>query len=194
MFVYRYAIIDGLEDINIIYFIMKNFKKGPARSAFSTADAGGFTLLELLVVVAIIAIVISVTLVALNSSKNKGADAAVKSNLNTIRSQSELFYSNNDNKFLSSDGSTFSIATCPVYNASGTNMLSKDKTIANAIAEAVKRGTNGSSCYNSSLNWAVAVGLKSNAALSWCVDSGGNSKQVASAPASAINGTTFTCN
>lgn len=159
---------------------MKNFKKG-------------FTLLELLVVVAIIAIIISVTLVALNDSKNKGADAAVKSNLNTIRGESELFYSNNDNKFLPVGGSNIT-GNCPTYNPSGTDMLSKDKTIADALTEAVKRGANGSSCYNSSLNWAVAVGLKSNAALSWCVDSGGNSKQVASAPTSAINGTTFTCN
>lgn len=160
---------------------MKNFKKG-------------FTLLELLVVVAIIAILVSVTLVALSDSRNKGADAAVKSNLNTIRGQSELFYSNNDNSFLPIGGSTFGIATCPVYNASGTNMLSKDKTIADAIAEAVKRGSNGSSCYNSGLNWAIAVGLKTNANTSWCIDSGGESKQVASVSTSAINATTFTCN
>jgi len=171
---------------------MNKFKKGFTRTLSSKVS--GFTLLELLVVVAIIAIVISVTLVSLNTSKNKGADAAVKSNLSTVRGQSELFYANNDNKFLPSGGSNFGIATCPIYNASGTNMLSNNKTIADAIAEAVKRGTNGSSCYNSSLNWAVAVGLKSNATLSWCVDSGGNSKQVSSAPASAINGTTFSCN
>ena len=160
---------------------MKKFKKG-------------FTLLELLVVVAIIAIITSVILVSLGDSKNKGADASVKSNLGTIRSQSEIFYSNNDNKFLPAGSSTFSIATCPAYNASGTDMLSKDKVISDAIAEAVKRGTNGSSCYNSNIAWAVAVGLKSSATASWCVDSGGNSKQVSSAPASAINGTTFSCN
>lgn len=160
---------------------MKDFKRG-------------FTLLELLIVVAIIAILASVILVALGASRDKGADAAVKSNLNTIRGQSELFYSNNDNSFLPAGGSTFSIATCPVYNASGTNMLSKDKTIADAVAEAVKRGSNGSSCYNSALNWAIAVGLKTNANTSWCVDSGGNSKQVSSAPAGAINASTFICN
>jgi prepilin-type N-terminal cleavage/methylation domain-containing protein len=154
----------------------------------------GFTLLELLVVVAIIAIISSVTLIALRDSRNKGADAAVKSNLNTIRGQSEIFYSNNDNSFLPSGGSAFGLATCPIYNASGTNMLSKDQTIANAITEAVKRGSNGSSCYNSYLTWAVAVGLKSSATTSWCVDSGGISKQVTLAPASAINSTTFSCN
>jgi len=147
----------------------------------------GFTLIELLVVVAIIGILASVVLAALNDSKNKGADASVKSNLNTIRGQAELFYTNNSNSFLPSGGSTFNIATCPVYSMSGTNMLSKDKVISDAIAEAVKRGANGSSCYNSSIAWVIAVGLKSDAALSWCVDSGGMSKQVATA--APINGT-----
>ncbi len=154
----------------------------------------GFTLLELLVVVAIIAIIVSVTLVSLNDSRNKGADAAVKSNLSTIRGQSELFYSNNDNKFLPPGGSTFDIASCPGYDPSGTNMFSSDKTISNAITEAVRRGANGSSCYNSALYWAIAVGLKSNPNRSWCIDSGGDSKEVASAPATAINDATFSCN
>jgi prepilin-type N-terminal cleavage/methylation domain-containing protein len=154
----------------------------------------GFTLIELLVVVAIIAILVSVVLVSLSNAKNKGADASVKTNLNTVRGESELFFSNNDNKFLPAGGSTFAIATCPVYSASGTNMLSLDKSIAYAIAEAAKRGGNGSSCYNSSTTWSVAVGLKTSATTSWCIDSGGASKQVASAPGSAINAVTFLCN
>jgi prepilin-type N-terminal cleavage/methylation domain-containing protein len=154
----------------------------------------GFTLIELLTVVAIIGVLASVILIALGSSRDKGADASVKANLGTVRAQSELFYSNNGNSFLPSGGSTFGIALCPNYNVAGTNMLSRDKTIADAIAEAVKRGGNNSFCYNSSVNWAVAVGLKSSATDSWCIDSGGKSKQVTSAPASAINGTTFVCN
>jgi prepilin-type N-terminal cleavage/methylation domain-containing protein len=154
----------------------------------------GFTLIELLVVVAIIAILVSVVLVSLSNAKNKGADASVKTNLNTVRGESELFFSNNDNKFLPAGGSTFAIATCPLYNAAGTNMLSRDKSIAYAIAEATKRGGNGNSCYNSSTAWAVAVGLKTSATTSWCIDAGGASKQVASAPGSAINAVTFLCN
>lgn len=154
----------------------------------------GFTLIELLVVVAIIAILASVVLSSLSSAKGKGGDAAVKSNLNTVRGQTELFYSNNGNSFLPPGGSAFPIATCPAYSASATNMLAKDKVIAGAIAEAVKRGGNGSSCYNSYLIWAVAVGLKSSATASWCIDYGGNSRQVSSAPGSAINPVTFLCN
>lgn len=154
----------------------------------------GFTLIELLMVVAIIGVLSAVVLSSLSNARTKGADASIKTNLNTVRGQSELFFSNNGNSFLPSGGSTFAIATCPAYNASGTNFLSRDRSSASAIAEAVSRGGNGSSCYNSSIAWAVAVGLKSSATASWCVDSSGASKQVAFAPASAINGSTFICN
>lgn len=162
---------------------MKNFKKW----------TGGFTLIELLVVVAIIGILASVVLGYLGTSKNKSEEAAVKANLNTVRNQAELFYSNNGNSFLPAGGLLY-IASCPVYDASGTNMFSRDKTISNAIAEAKIRGSGIAYCYNSSLLWAVAVGLKSNTNTSWCIDSAGNSKQVNSAPSSAINNITFSCN
>jgi len=158
---------------------MKNFKKG-------------FTLIELLVVVAIIGILASVVLASLSSARTKGADAAVKSNLNTIRSQSELFFSNNGNSFLPIGGST--TATCPTSCAIGSsNMFFSDKIICNAIAEATKRGGNGNSCYNSSSVWAVAVGLKSSTTTSWCVDSGGMSKQVNFNPGHSIDQTTHFC-
>ena len=153
----------------------------------------GFTLIELLVVVGIIGILASIVLASLNSTKKRGEDKAVATNLHTVANQAEIFLADNGNSYLPAGGSVFAIATCPVYNASGTNMLSKNKIVADAIAEAVLRG-NGSSCYNSSTAWAVAVGLKVTANTSWCVDSTGKSKQVASPPSSSINGTTFSCN
>jgi prepilin-type N-terminal cleavage/methylation domain-containing protein len=52
----------------------------------------GFTLIELLVVIAIIGILSSVVLASLNTARDKGEDAAVKSNLNNIRAQAELVY------------------------------------------------------------------------------------------------------
>ena len=52
----------------------------------------GFTLIELLVVIAIIGILASVVLASLNSARAKGADAAIKSNINSARAQAELFY------------------------------------------------------------------------------------------------------
>jgi prepilin-type N-terminal cleavage/methylation domain-containing protein len=162
------------------YTKMKNLKKG-------------FTLIELLVVVAIIGILASVVLVLMNSARNRGDDAAIKTNLHSTLNQAELFFLDNGNSYLPLGGSSFGIAPCPVYNTLGTNMLSKNKIMADTIAEAVKRG-NGSSCYNSTNGWAVAVGLKTNTNASWCVDNTGASRQVNFTPASAINPGTFLCN
>lgn len=141
----------------------------------------GFTLIELLVVVAIIGILAAIVLTSLSSAKNKGGDAGVQTDLGSIRNQAELFYSNNNNSYLPAGGSTFAIATCPTYSASGTNMLAKDQNLANEIAGAVGNGK-GSACYNSATNWAVAVALKSGGTAgdtipdSWCVDNTGISK------------------
>lgn len=59
-----------------------------------TIFSRGFTLIELLVVIAIIGILASVVLASLNSARDKGSDAAVKSNLNNMRAQSEITYDN----------------------------------------------------------------------------------------------------
>lgn len=60
---------------------------------------GGFTLIELLTVVALIAILAAVILAALGNAKNKGSDAAVKSNLSGTHAQSELYFAANGNSY-----------------------------------------------------------------------------------------------
>lgn len=154
----------------------------------------GFTLIELLVVVAIVRLLASVTLGYLSNARKKGNDTAVKTNLATIRSSSEIFYLGNNNKYLPAGGVSVTGA-CPVAYAgvSGTNMFSYDKAMFDSLTEAVKRG-NESSCYNNADFWAVAVGLSLNANTSWCVDNQGTAKVVNSVPSSAINSLTFLCN
>lgn len=142
----------------------------------------GFTLIELLVVIAIIGILSSVVLASLNTARSKGTDAAVKSNLNNIRAQAELYYSNNSDSY-----GTFAQATCPAAVTAGS--LFNDANIIKGIAAAVSAGGNGSSCVATPGAYAVAVGLKTSGQV-WCVDSTGNSKQKAAASAAAaITGT-----
>ena len=49
-------------------------------------------MIELLVVVAIIGILASVVLASLNSARNKGADATIKSQLQSLRASAEIYY------------------------------------------------------------------------------------------------------
>ena len=56
----------------------------------------GFTLIELLVVIAIIGILASVVLASLSTAREKGKDAAVKSQLASMKAQAELFFSKNE--------------------------------------------------------------------------------------------------
>jgi len=126
----------------------------------------GFTLIELLVVIAIIGILSSVVLASLNTARGKGADAAVKSNLNNMRAQAELFYDT---------GQTYT-GVC-----GQTNMTAGQ-------AAAVAAGGNGGTC---SVNgggtaWNAWAGLKADTAQAWCVDSFGNSKQITKAQGSAL--------
>src|SRR3990167_736456 len=54
----------------------------------------GFTLIELLVVIAIIGLLSSIVLASLSTARDKGKDAAIQSDLNTIRNQAELVRDN----------------------------------------------------------------------------------------------------
>jgi len=70
----------------------------------------GFTLIELLVVIAIIGILASIVLVSLSSARTRGADAGVQGNLNTIRTQAELYYSDNGTYGLFNSGSASALS------------------------------------------------------------------------------------
>ena len=124
----------------------------------------GFTLVELLVVIAIIGILSSIILASLNSARDKGANAAVKSNLQGLRSQSEIIYDNNGQNYIG-------VCTDPNIIAAMTTAM---------IAGADLTGTMANRCNENATEWAANVLLKApeNGGLDvyWCTDSTGARK------------------
>jgi len=59
----------------------------------------GFTLIELLVVIAIIGILSAVVLASLNTAREQGEDATIQSELSSMRSEAELYYTQNSNEY-----------------------------------------------------------------------------------------------
>ena len=116
----------------------------------------GFTLIELLVVIAIIGILSSVVLASLNTARDKGADAAAKSNLNGARAQAELFY----------DAGTTYANVC----TSDTGI--KKQYLAAVSSTGATDGTTAVCVGTSSDGWGAAIKLKT-AGKYYCVDSTG---------------------
>ena len=130
----------------------------------------GFTLIELLVVIAIIGILASVILVSVNSARNKGNDAAVKANLDSVRTQAQIYY---DSK------------TPNTYTG-----LCTDSQVSPALAQAGSAGGSAAVCNvdGTGNNWAAQAPLRAGGY--WCVDSTGISSTSTTA---LVSGGATTC-
>ncbi|MDB5237719.1 MAG: hypothetical protein JWL88_821 [Parcubacteria group bacterium] len=138
----------------------------------------GFTLIELLVVIAIIGILSSVVLASLNTARNKGVDGAIKGDIESARSESEVY--NNSN------GLSYS-AICTSNAPDGTPGLQSMIKALNPISASVvctdksnHAGTHG---------WALSAQLKTDTTKYWCVDNTGTS----TSRTSQISATAVTC-
>jgi prepilin-type N-terminal cleavage/methylation domain-containing protein len=70
----------------------------------NSRSSKGFTLIELLVVIAIIGIISAIVLVNLGAARSKGNDTSVRANLSNARSQAELFYYANGQRYAATAG------------------------------------------------------------------------------------------
>mgnify|MGYP003392863102 CR=1 FL=1 len=150
-------------------------------------ESKGFTLIELLVVIAIIGLLASVVLASIGSARQKGGDAAVKSNLDGIRSSAELVASDNLNSYAN---------VCVVASAPNVDKAINAAKSAAGIATAtnIVYGTaqlaSIATCHSYAAGWAVSVPLLSSNIEYWCVDSIGNAMQTAT----LLGASDTTCN
>ena len=141
---------------------------------FSIVFSKGFTLIELLVVIAIIGILSSVVLASLNTARGKGANAAVKENLNNIRAQAELVYdSNSPNGYT---GPTDNV--CVNANVAKGVAAAASAGGGSVLATNAPNTAGNTSCYQAPATWVVQASLKvaEGGNAYWCVDSSGTSK------------------
>ena len=138
----------------------------------------GFTLIELIIVIAIIGLLAAIVMASLGNARTKSEDAGIKSNLHTAQTEAELFYVNNNNLYLPTNGIAINVGSCPSYDVSGngTNIVTRNKTIASAIAKAQSVSSGLTSCLNDINKWAFVVQY-SRKNKAWCVDSLGKAKE-----------------
>lgn len=173
------------------------FSRGFTPYHFSRKSGKGFTLIELLVVIAIIGLLAAVVLAAVGTARNKGADAAVQSQVNQARSQAELYASDNG-------GNSYSgvcDAAVDVHGLGGVTGPGVLVGAASSTAATVVTGTGGTlatgaetqvTCNDAANEWMVEAPLTGSVAGSprmWCVDSTGTSKE----NTTAVNGGTTVC-
>jgi hypothetical protein len=123
------------------------------------------------------------SLFGLEEARNKGANAAIKANLSSMRAQAELYYDSNHNSY----GKSSLTGKCDVAGTlfADPNMV---RMIA-SIKEQLKTETGSAMvCYSSPTAWAASASLKETDTIDdfWCVDSTGVSKAVVKQASSTV--------
>ena len=144
----------------------KKNKRKDLSSTILNKSGAGFTLVELLAVIAIIGVLAAIVLVRTGSVRKEGRDAAVKVALREVRNAAELHYNN------------------PPFTYEGV-CDTTDDTLANSgdfkrIEDYIDKN-NGSTgvigCRESATGYAVISSL--NLGSCWCVDSQGAGREIA---------------
>jgi len=133
----------------------------------------GFTLIELLVVIAIIGILSSIVLASLNTARDKGGDAKVKSQLASFREEAALYYDTNADYGADVVGNEVSDGTH--FGNGCSDGFFVDSTVEKYTLPANYPGGTDIKCTASASTFVMSANLK-NAGEFWCVDHAGQSK------------------
>ena len=131
--------------------------------------AQGFTIIELLVVVAIIGILAAIVLASLGSARGKANDVSVKGVLNSIRTAAAEQYFLANGAYGTAGTTLGSCAGAPAGSAMWTDTSSNMIGLINAATSTA--GTANVDCGTSATAWSVAAQLPSGSF--WCIDSTG---------------------
>jgi len=139
----------------------------------------GFTLIELLVAISIIGLLSSVVVTSLRDARSNSIDTAVKAQLDHARSQAELYYAANGNRYTNVCNPGATAGGVPGMNA---------QVKAAAAVENLPGVTYGGvsatqvSCYANATSWLIQVPLKSGKY--YCMTNDGNATTTAVSGAS----------
>ncbi len=145
-------------------------------SCYNFSMRKGFTLIELIVVIAIITLLSTIVLGSLNSARNKSADSAIKGQMATLRSQAELYNDANGNSYANvcNLGAAAPNGTKGIYTMLvGAANITASSIVTNA---ATAGAANTVTCHATVGSWVAEAPLKSNPSIMWCVDNSGVSQ------------------
>jgi prepilin-type N-terminal cleavage/methylation domain-containing protein len=131
-------------------------------------SGAGFTIIELLIVIAIIGVLAAIVLINVTGYINKGKDAAVKGNVSTLFTDAINFYNES--------GSFKGVIQDDDYKNASEGIDDMEYTLTESC-------NNTSDCTgDSDAEWCASIGLKAvSTATYYCVDSTGKKKESATA-------------
>lgn len=138
----------------------------------------GFTIIELLVVVAIIALLTAVVVIAIDVYRARGSNASIQATLGQTRSEVALYRENNDGS----------------YEGLCDPARTGDFRIHEQYIEArLQSGGGDHLCFSDTNAWVMAVELKgsSGSEFAWCVDSTNFGGPISAARFGSLSATTL---